>query len=523
MAFTLPIFQGVLSLICFLYLNQILTANKDLFLSKTIGFLFFALMYAIMTYLSQQNSMSFGQDIVFELRNDIARKIINTPARVMENGSSSKYQASLSEDIDQISYALNVIPVFGGEIATIFCIIIYVLFISKLAFLISISLICFSLLIYYVISNQSVHQLESARLSIDKMYQSFSGLIFGYKELKINRTLRNVFLEKDIKLSTQEVRKRLSKAYGMFALSGNISIFIVWIVSGLLAASHGFFPNHLDATSAQKLTMAAIYLINPFIAVLNSMPQIKRGYISYQRILELTDNLIAECQELSESTNEFNVYNSAKLESKPIILKNVVFQSEDSFQLGPINLELKPGQITFLNGGNGSGKSTLIKIITGLYPIDRGTITVGNKPVSNKNIDEYRQLFSGVFFDYHLFDRLLVKSDLSFHFDSILDSLRLNNKVTIENDRFTTINLSSGQRRRLALIRSLVEDRPVYFFDEWSADQDPEFKKYFYSEIISKLKAKNKIIIIVTHDIHFLSEADQVIHLDHGKIVPYLV
>ena len=173
----------------------------------------------------------------------------------------------------------------------------------------------------------------------------------------------------------------------------------------------------------------------------------------------------------------------------------------------------------FIIGGNGSGKTTLAKLLTGLYIPHDGEITVDGKPVANFQLGEY---FSTVFSDFHLFDKLY-NIDLSGETkrdeaQRYLETLHLDGKIELTGDSFSTTDLSGGQRKRLALLKCYLEDCPVYLFDEVAADQDPEFRKFFYRELLPKMKEKGKIVIAITHDDHYFDVADKVIKMDMGKI-----
>jgi putative ATP-binding cassette transporter len=82
----------------------------------------------------------------------------------------------------------------------------------------------------------------------------------------------------------------------------------------------------------------------------------------------------------------------------------------------------------------------------------------------------------------------------------------------------STVDLSQGQRKRLALMTAYLEDRPIYLFDEWAADQDPVFKEVFYLALLPELKARGKTVIVISHDDHYFHVADRILKLDYGKI-----
>ena len=87
---------------------------------------------------------------------------------------------------------------------------------------------------------------------------------------------------------------------------------------------------------------------------------------------------------------------------------------------------------------------------------------------------------------------------------------------------FSTTRLSRGQRKRLALVTAYLEDRPIYLFDEWAADQDPLFRRVFYQRLLPELKRRGKTVVAVTHDDRYFDAADQLIKLEEGKVVKTL-
>jgi putative ATP-binding cassette transporter len=191
-----------------------------------------------------------------------------------------------------------------------------------------------------------------------------------------------------------------------------------------------------------------------------------------------------------------------------------------TFTLGPIDLTFRPGELTFLIGGNGSGKTTLAKLITGLYSPEEGEIRFDGRPVTDENRDDYRQFFSVVFYDFFLFEKLLGLgvSRLDERAREYLAQLQLDHKVQVKDGALSTIDLSQGQRKRLALLTAFLEDRPFYIFDEWAADQDPIFRDIFYLELLPELKSKGKTVLVISHDDRYYHLGDRVIKLDYGKI-----
>ncbi|NKX86404.1 ATP-binding cassette domain-containing protein [Nocardia coubleae] len=193
---------------------------------------------------------------------------------------------------------------------------------------------------------------------------------------------------------------------------------------------------------------------------------------------------------------------------------------EGGFRLGPIDLVFEPGQITFVVGGNGSGKSTLAKIITGLYVPRTGSLSLNGERIDHDNIEWFRQNSSAVFTDFHLFEDYLGfdRPGIDAEVRRYLEELQIAHKVSVEGGRLSTVDLSQGQRKRLALLTALLEDRQIYVFDEWAADQEPRFREVFYREILTDLKQRGKTVIVITHDDRYFDCADQLVKLDFGLV-----
>ncbi len=165
-------------------------------------------------------------------------------------------------------------------------------------------------------------------------------------------------------------------------------------------------------------------------------------------------------------------------------LRDVTFHYPDQrFAVGPLNLTLKRGELVFLIGGNGSGKSTLAMLLTGLYQPISGQILVDGQPLAAERPEEYRKLFSAVFTDVWLFDRLLgpqgEEADPAL-VATWLERLQMAHKLQLENGKIADLRLSKGQKKRVALLLALAESRDIILLDEWAADQDPHFRREFY-------------------------------------------
>jgi putative ATP-binding cassette transporter len=256
------------------------------------------------------------------------------------------------------------------------------------------------------------------------------------------------------------------------------------------------------------------------VALLDLLPIIARGRVSLRKVEELGFSLAPAATDLADGPPAAPF---RQIELAGVIHSYMSERDEKEFTLGPIDLTFKPGELFFLVGGNGSGKTTLAKVLAGLYTPTKGEIRIDGQRVDAGNLDWYRQHFSAVFSDFHLFEALLGLRPIEGNFDrtvkSYLTRLQLEHKVQVTNGVLSTTSLSQGQRKRLALLAAYLEDRPAYVFDEWAADQDPEFRELFYRSLLPELKARGKAVLVISHDDRYFDLADRLVKLDYGKVV----
>jgi putative ATP-binding cassette transporter len=249
------------------------------------------------------------------------------------------------------------------------------------------------------------------------------------------------------------------------------------------------------------------------------MPNLTRANVAIKKIDTITNSL--DEQLLIEAASDSEVKPSWNVLELSGIQHAYRRENEESeFILGPIDLSIRSGELLFITGGNGSGKTTLAKLLVGLYIPQQGEISLDGQTITNELRDNYRQLFSVVFSDFYLFENLLGVSDFNVETKAqdYLEKLQLDHRVQIKERKLSTLELSQGQRKRLALLTAYLEDRPIYVFDEWAADQDPQFKEVFYFELLPKLKAAGKTAIVISHDDRYYHVADRVVKLNYGLI-----
>ncbi len=331
----------------------------------------------------------------------------------------------------------------------------------------------------------------------------------GYRELQAGRA-RFVDLVEHYLLpaarAAASARRPLARvsALSLGAASGSWSVMA--FAAAFVAPALGFDTGITLAIFVTSLGFDA------FLGIVTYVPVLRLGHDSVAWF-ERTGNELADGQgSLTPGAPQTRGF--TRIELRKVVYAYAV---SDAQPLGPIDLTLTAGEIVLVTGGNGSGKSTLMKLLAGLY------VPMGGDVMVDRTIwhpDDYRSLFSAVFTDFHVFDiqptELLADPE---RIAGLIEVWGLKGKVTLDANGFSSTQLSTGQRKRLALIQALLEDRPILLLDEWTADQDPEFRAWFFDSLLPELKARGRTVVAVTHDDRYFDRGDRVIRMADGQVV----
>ena len=451
------------------------------------------------------------------LRVRVVEKVLASELPVLERLGTARIVNSLSRDATTIGDSGE--AMIDGLQAIIFVgfAFLYILWLSLPAFILSVLSAVLSVTI--VLRNQARTQALLARTRAREVefLDNVTDAIDGFKEARLN-SRRREDLKKDIHATSDAVtvlREEIEDVHTRSTILGRSSLYmLVAMVTFLLPAVVQTYGEVISET-----VTAILFVVGPLGLLVGIVPYLERANEAARAIGELEAQLDEEHATAPPSTANGTTHAAAV---EPIRLDEVRFvykAGDGDFVLGPISVTIDVGQIVFLTGGNGSGKSTLLKIVTGLYVPSSGRVLTGDAPVTSENIQSYRENFSAVFSDFRLFRRLygmLGTSDAAA--TARLKRMQLAHKVQFDGDRFSTLELSTGQRKRLALVVALLEERPILVFDELAADQDPEFRRVLYEELLPSLRDEGRTVIAATHDDRYFHVADKVVKLEYGKV-----
>ncbi|MCA9402761.1 MAG: cyclic peptide export ABC transporter [Candidatus Omnitrophica bacterium] len=459
-----------------------------------------------------------SQGAIYDLRMRLSRQILSTRLRDLERIGPHKLLSSLTDDIMALSYGLLAVPIISVQVMIAVGCLVYLGYISLPLLGVIIGFLAAAMVSYWIPSSVAIKRLEKAREQQDFMFKHFRALTEGAKELKINSGRRHAFFHDVFHPTAETYRRQNVIGFSIYAAAANWGYLSFFLMIGVVIFVLPAFLK-MDADLLTGATLILLYLRSPLELIFSMVPELARSQIALKKVEKLGIDLSAPDDRTLDKDAHTDTASGHRLELRGV---SYSFDHEEShhFQLGPLNALFRQGETVMIIGGNGSGKSTLVKLLTGLYAPDGGEVLWDGCAVNDTNRDDFRQNFAAVFSDFFLFETLLGMpvEGLDARAKEHLRRLQLEHKVRIEGGRFSTLNLSQGQRKRLALLTAFLEDRPFYVFDEWAADQDPYFKGIFYTQILPALKEKGKGVICITHDEKYFHLSDRLIKLDCGKI-----
>ncbi|NJM70738.1 MAG: cyclic peptide export ABC transporter [Scytonema sp. RU_4_4] len=481
------------------------------------GFVGLALVALITSIISQVVLIRLSQHAVFQLRMRLSRQILSSGLSHLEQMGSPRLLATLTEDVQTVANAVHQLPYLCIDIAIVLGCLLYITWLSWLVLLMVIGLAVVAIGSSQWLLKRGERFLALAREDQDILFKHFRTITEGVKELKLHYGRRQVFLSKNLQSTAATFSRHNIQGLTLFTSTTSWGRLLFFFAIGFVL----FALPHLFTISPQTLSgyiLTFTYLMMPMNNLVENLPVISKAGIALQKIESLGLSLANQAEQSTvppESKSSWQY-----LQFVDITHTYHTDQEDSSFILGPIDLIFYPQQLVFIVGGNGSGKSTLAKLITGLYIPETGDILFDGELITEQNREWYRQHFSVVFSDFYLFEELLGLDniDLDTQAQEYLNLLQLDHKVKIKNGKLSTTHLSQGQRKRLALLTAYLEDRPIYLFDEWAADQDPTFKEIFYTQLLPKLRDRGKTVLAITHDDRYFHVADRIIKLDYGKV-----
>ncbi|MGY8795982.1 MAG: cyclic peptide export ABC transporter, partial [Woeseiales bacterium] len=418
-----------------------------------------------------------------QLRLQLCEKLLFSQLRFVERKGASTVYAHISADITLLGQAAMVFVQNIEAAIMLFFAFIYIGWLSIPGLIAALLTLLIGTVIYRVQDSKTAKVLADAREKEDEFFSGVYELVEGFKELKLNRA-QHVSLAEHLHKISSEYRRLSVKGTALHQVTVVTSeAFIFGLVGVLIFVLPPLFPS--AAIGVFQFLATVLFMIAPAEQLLSSANAISHARIALSKIEAFENELSAGMVDPASRESDITPFTFSSVELQDVHYQFEALEDENQFDLGPINLRIDRGEVLFVCGGNGAGKTTLLKLLTGLYYPSSGSLLVDGERVSQLDKQRYREMFGVVFGDFYLFRRLygLDNPDPKFVQD-LLQDLQIHDKTRLDGDMFTTTDLSSGQRKRLAYAVSRLSDRQIYVFDEFAADQDPGFREYFYTAIV---------------------------------------
>lgn len=503
-------------------INSALHSDSGLTQGVVLGFAGLCLLALLSTIFSDIGTNHVGQHIIATLRKELGEKVLAAPIDQIERYRSHRLIPVLTHDVDTISdFAFAFAPLAISLTVVLGC-LGYLAMLSWPMFLLIVLAIALGTAVQFIARARGLKGFEAAREAEDELQKHYHAIAEGAKELRIHRPRRQRMFVQGIQGTAERICNTQIRSINTFVIAKSFGSMLFFVVIGLALAMQSLWPSDNKAAMS-GFVLVLLYMKGPLDHLVSTLPIVSRAQIAFRRIAELSQQFSSPEAHLllSDDGAAAPAVHSLELSEATYTFPRV--EGFEPFRLGPVNLRIEQGEIIFIVGENGCGKTTLIKLLLGLYAPQGGSIVLNGTPVVAETRDDYRQLFTTIFADYYLFDDV-VQGDTQIPADAdrYLRRLEIDHKVSVRDGVFSTTDLSTGQRKRLALLNAWLEERPVLVFDEWAADQDPTFRRIFYTELLPDLKRLGKTIIVISHDDRYFDVADQLVRMHAGSVVSEL-
>ncbi|SDU33316.1 cyclic peptide export ABC transporter [Stappia sp. ES.058] len=473
------------------------------------------------SHMARVNSFKLVETTKRRLRTRLSRRLLDARASYLAGRDQGKVYSIVTHEVNEISHAsTNFIESLEACLLIAFCIpyLFYLSWPSGAATLTAVVIGGFG---YLLAQGPAQASAEAASRIEWQFFDRINDVLRGYKELRLREARKDDLQSDIVEISLRErALKLVAERYYSFG-----QVFAQGAMMGLLCAIVVGLPLLAGTETATVLQILTVVLLTygPIETVMGNLSSFSRATVAKRLIDGLERDLIKETEDgvTPERPDDTPSFRSIELRGATTVLTSTSAAGDDeSFTVGPLDLTFVPGEVVFICGGNGAGKSTLISLLTGLRRPDAGEILLDGQVVKDVDLIRYRGLFSAVFSEFHLFSRLYglsedERADIPRH----LADLDLAHRVSVTEESFSTLALSTGQKRRLALSVALAEKRPIIVLDEFAADQDPVRRALFYDVLVPQMARDGHLVLAVTHDEHRFTQCDRLIRMEAGQIV----
>ncbi|MBX0293007.1 cyclic peptide export ABC transporter [Hymenobacter sp. HSC-4F20] len=470
-------------------------------------------LFFVSRWLVSQNMISFMLRILRQVRLEVVEMVLTSAYHPLIKNKERIYTALTRDTNNVVNASVNVIDLMTNFIIILLC-CGYMAFLSWKLLLCTCLLMAFTVLIYTVSEKKALALFDKAMASEDSFVRHLNEILVGFKEIKIARAKGTDIVTRHMYPAVDTASAYNKKALVYHLNNRVIGQLAFYVFIGALLLFLGDWLS-ISGPVIINFIFVLMYIWGPIESVVLMVPGLAQAHVSLNRLSSLKESLQEKDVE-GEPVAALQQFDSLKLYD---VSYQYTSEEDTHFSVGPNDFSLRRGEVAFVYGGNGSGKTTFINVLIGLFVRETGQVYINDEALEEKNFTAYRALFAPVFSDFHLFEEFYgVEHVNETKAQEYLRVFELDKKVEIKNNKLTTINLSTGQKKRLALVCAMLERKPILILDEFAADQDPYFRKKFYTEILDYLKEEGFSVVAITHDDNYYPCADKLYKMNYGKL-----
>src|SRR6218665_1013543 len=482
------------------------------------------LIAGILTFLMRQTLIVMSRHVEFDLKNEVFRQYENLDQNFYKRSRTGDLMNRISEDVAKVRQYVG--PAVMYTINTFIrftVVVIYMYNVSpKLTLYTILPLPILAFIIFRLSKEINVRS---------TLFQKYLSTVFSFTQEVFSgiRVVKAYGLEKQYENNLEETAKK-NKAKSM-TLAGVQSLFgpLMIALIGISNLTVIYFGGmmYIDGT------IKSIGTIAEFILYVNMLtwPVASIGWVS---------SLVQEAEASQKRINEFlkiepEIKNKATENTNiqgEIEFKNVSFTYDDTqiVALGDISFKVKKGETLATLGKTGSGKSTILSLITRMYDIKNGSITIDGKKIDEINLSNLRNTIKIVPQNPFLFSDS-IKNNIKFGKEyatdeEVIDAAKkalIHNNIIHFKHKYETIlgergiTLSGGQKQRVSIARAIIKNPQILLLDDCLSAVDTETEEQILNNLLEV--SKDKTTIIVSHRVWSAKNADKIIIIDEGQII----
>jgi putative ATP-binding cassette transporter len=462
--------------------------------------------------------------MVHRMRTRLFHALCVAETSALQSSARGEVFATITQRTQTLSRNLFMLVAGAQQAVLVILIGVYLAFLSLAAFFMVAAMSVLIIFLHVVRMRGVSGRDAAAERNEAELFESLEDILRSHRELRLS-SARADSMARTVAKASARVRESRTLGKRLWAREASLLQVAFYSLVGVTVFVAPAFSNHFHAVAFPGI-MASLFLIGPvgsMASALSIAGDVERA-LHAVRALEASLLGGTNRREAESEDGEPRAMSPSRVDSLEV--RDLAFAyphnlGEPGFVVGPLTASFRNQQVTFITGGNGSGKTTLVQLLTGLLQPTSGGLWINGERLAADQVQAWRDSISTVFSDGHLFSRLYgLPAESMPKAPSWINRLGLQSSVSFEDGAFSRLDLSTGQRKRLALIAAILEDKPVMILDEWAADQDPHWRRVFYEELIPQFRAEGRLVICITHDDAWFHIADQRLHMSEGHLMP---